>query len=280
MKITAIIENTSPDPNLITEPGLALYIEMANKRILFDTGVSGNIIGNAKKLNIPLEQIDACIISHGHFDHTGGLEDFLKINSKASVYMKPSANGAYIFKLGPLKKNIAVPSNIFTDFKDRIKFIDKKSEIMPGVMIITDIKQTHPLGKQNAKFFIKTDTGLVKDTFTHELIVLLTENNKSVAITGCSHNGIQNMIDSVKVNVSNISLNSVFGGFHLMTIPLLKNSMAGTPEEIRSLGKALLAYDIPKIYTMHCTGQKAYGILKQEMGNRLEYMPSGLSVTI
>ncbi|MBN2439440.1 MAG: MBL fold metallo-hydrolase, partial [Deltaproteobacteria bacterium] len=170
LKITALVENTSPNPDLFTESGLSLYIETADKRILFDTGVTGKIIDNAEKLNVSLDKIDLCVISHGHFDHTGGLINFLKLNAKAPVYMKPDARGAYFFKMGPVKKYIGIPPGVFTMFEDRIDYIDKKTEIAPGVTIITDIPQTRPLGKQNAKFFRKTENGLVKDLFSHELI--------------------------------------------------------------------------------------------------------------
>ena len=282
MKITNLIENTNlnNNPDLATESGLSLHIAVGGKKILFDTGMSPKFIQNAKILGVPLDGIDICIISHGHFDHTGGLMAFLKINKKVKVYMKESAKGDYIFKMGPIKKVIGVPKGVFNLHSERIHFIDKFTEISENVFIITDIEQKRPLTKGNKKLFKKIDGKLIQDDFQHELIAVIKEKDGIVGITGCSHNGIQNMIDAIKDKFRDDPVKAVLGGFHLMGIPLLKNSMAGKPDEIKAIGKELLTYDIPQIYTMHCTGMKAFGFLEGVMGDRLKYSTTGDEIEI
>lgn len=282
MQITAIIENTAiSEKKLAAESGLSLFIEKDGKKILFDTGLSPKMIENAKELNIPLENIDFCVISHGHFDHVGCLEEFMKINTKAKIYMRKGVDGNYFAKIGPFKKFIGVPHHIFEQFKDRIEFIDEKFQPIPGVYLITEINRTRPLAKGNFKLRQMTNTGLVQDEFKHELAMcLMGENKKAVVITGCSHNGVLNMVDSVKKNLPDITITNVLGGFHLMTIPFLKNNMAGTPEEVQAIARELQTYNMEKIYTMHCTGMKAYGILKSVLGDSIEYFHGGSKIQI
>ena len=87
MKVTVLIENTSQRNDLTAEHGLSLYIETDTHNILFDTGQSGAFADNAAKLGIDLTQVDLCILSHGHYDHGGGLQTFLEVNSGAPVYV-------------------------------------------------------------------------------------------------------------------------------------------------------------------------------------------------
>jgi 7,8-dihydropterin-6-yl-methyl-4-(beta-D-ribofuranosyl)aminobenzene 5'-phosphate synthase len=282
MKITAIIENTCLSAlNLATESGLSLLIEKDDKKILFDTSLSPKMIQNAHKLNIPLDEMDICIISHGHFDHVGGLEEFMKINKKAKIYMRKGVDEAYFAKFGPIKKFVGVPPQIFENFKNRIEIIDQNLEPLPGVHLITEIKRTRPLGKGNLKLRQLTEKGLVQDDFQHELAMCLTEKpNEGIVITGCSHNGVLNMVDSVKNSLPTINITTVLGGFHMMTIPFLKNNMAGTPQEVRSIAQEFQTYDFKKVYTMHCTGMKAFGILKSVLGEILEYLHGGTCIEI
>lgn len=283
MKITAIIENSKIESNspLLTEAGLALYIETTKNKILFDTGISSKMIHNAKQLGIPLDQVDICIISHGHFDHTGGLMAFLRLNQKANVYIKKGADKQFFFKIGFLKKNVSAPSEIFTTYKDRIIWIDKLSQVIEDVFLITDIAQPHPLYGGFRRLLVKEEHQFKQDTFAHELIALIKDSSgKSIAITGCSHNGILNMIDTIKSVFPKESITAIFGGFHFVGIPVIKNSMAATSSEVIEIGRQLLTCNIPKIYTMHCTGIKAFNILKGIMGDTLSYFSTGESIDI
>ena len=91
MKITALAENVSTTEDLGSEHGLSLFIETEAHKLLFDTGQGSLFAENAVKLGVDLKQVERCVISHGHYDHTGGLYPFLSINSKAKVYIKKEA---------------------------------------------------------------------------------------------------------------------------------------------------------------------------------------------
>jgi 7,8-dihydropterin-6-yl-methyl-4-(beta-D-ribofuranosyl)aminobenzene 5'-phosphate synthase len=282
MRITSIIENNKikSDSILQCEAGLALYIETTKNKILFDTGLSSKMVQNAKLLGIPLEDVDICIISHGHFDHTGGLSEFLRLNQKARVYMKKGADGKFYFKLGIFKKNVSVPSEVFTLFNNRIIWVDELIQVSDNISIITEIIQKRPLYGGYRKLLIKEGSQFKQDLFSHELIAYIKDKGKSVAFTGCSHNGILNMIDTIRADFPEEEISAIMGGFHLIGIPIFSNSMGSTQDEVMGIGKELLAYNIPKIYTMHCTGMKAFKILKKVMGDTLFYFATGEIVDI
>ena len=90
MKITTLMDD-QPSSSFKNEHGLSFYIQAHNTNILFDTGASSLYLENARKLSLPIEEVDTLIISHGHYDHTGGLSDFLKINKNAKIYMQKDA---------------------------------------------------------------------------------------------------------------------------------------------------------------------------------------------
>src|SRR4030042_201329 len=136
MKIVTLIDNIVYKTGLIAEHGFSVYLETGDKKILFDTGQSGNFIKNASLLGIDITSVDYCIVSHGHYDHTGGLYEFCKVNSKAKILMKKEA------MLQKYKSNtsyIGVPFSAFL-FNNRIEFIDKKFNLTEELIIIPEIK--------------------------------------------------------------------------------------------------------------------------------------------
>jgi 7,8-dihydropterin-6-yl-methyl-4-(beta-D-ribofuranosyl)aminobenzene 5'-phosphate synthase len=280
MEITVIIENdTKPEnANLDTHSGLALYIITdKGKKILFDTGASTTaLINNAKKLGIDLKEIELCIISHAHFDHAGGLSSFLDINQRAKVYfLKAAHQSDSFFKKAFLKKFIGIPKIIFQKYLERIEFIDEFTQINDEIEIISEIEISHPLAKGNFSMFQKRDGKFFPDKFKHELICTIKSTNGLIVITGCSHSGILNMLETTAKQYPDTKIHAVLGGFHLMTIPFLKNSMAGSEADITEIAKGLQTFNIPHIYSMHCTGRKPYGVMKRVLKNSLEFLNAG-----
>ena len=95
MIITTLVENLSVSNEYTNKHGLSFHIKTKNHNILFDLGPDNSFLENAKKLNIDISDVDIAIISHGHSDHGGGLESFLKNNNKAKVYINKNAFGLY-----------------------------------------------------------------------------------------------------------------------------------------------------------------------------------------
>ena len=277
MKITTLIENraSNTEPGLASEWGLSLHIAFNNQSILFDTGASGSFADNAKLLSVNLNSVEVAVLSHHHFDHGGGLRRFLELNSKAKVYLADVPNGeCYVRILGLLNKYIGLDKEIINEYHDRFEIVSKPTEILPDVYIFPNILSIHPKPIGNKQLYLKKDGNLIPDDFTHETVMAIKDNGKLVIFTGCSHNGILNMVDTVVKEFEGIPIKAMIGGFHLLASPPF-NFMAGTRSEVKNLGKSVLNYPIEVTYTGHCTGKKAFEVLKSVMGDKIRDLRTG-----
>ncbi len=255
MKITVLTENTSRC-GLPVEHGLSLYIEANGRKILFDTGQSGLFADNAERLSVDLSAVELAVLSHGHYDHGGGLGRFLEINKKAPVYMSRYAfekhyNG---------ERYIGLDESL-----DRSRFIftDGVTKIADGLTLYScsDMEKIIDLGAFGLNML--EGERLVPDDFRHEHYLLIEENGKRVLISGCSHKGIVNIMNRFKPDV-------LIGGFHFSKIE--------PGEKLKALAETLGKFDTV-YYTCHCTGERQFEFMKQYM-NRLNYISTGEAVEI
>jgi 7,8-dihydropterin-6-yl-methyl-4-(beta-D-ribofuranosyl)aminobenzene 5'-phosphate synthase len=277
MQVISLIENTGllDRKDLRTEHGLALFISSKDQRILFDTGISGNFYLNAQKLNVNTAKITLAVISHHHFDHGGGLATFLGANHQARVYLRDSnTEQFYLDIFGLIRRRIGLDETLFQLHPQRFVHVSEFSEITPDVFILTKINKRHTMPKGNRYLFSGTGSSKRLDDFEHEMILVIRQSTGLVVFTGCAHHGILNMLDAVLDHFPGQTIKAVFGGFHLIDLPLI-NSMAGSKADVEELGQTILKYPIEKIYTGHCTGLKAYRILKKVLGAKLEYLATG-----
>lgn len=282
MRVVALIENTKLEEreDLVEEHGLSLYIECNDMHILFDTGATDAFNQNAVALGVDLSEVDTLVVSHHHFDHGGGLDRFLKVNQKAKVHIRQSEDEDFYFRVPViLCRYIGLDQELLEMQADRINFVDGFTEILPNVYILTEIPQRYPPPKGNRRLFVRRGKVFTPDSFKHELIMVVKEQDELVVFTGCAHNGILNMVAEVTRQFPNMPIKGVFGGFHLMGLPKL-NTMAGSKGEVRGIGKELLKYPVERFYTGHCTGRKAYRVLKGVMADKLVYFPTGSEVAL
>ena len=282
MRVTVLVENTrlGDRSDLQAEHGLSLHIEHQGQQILFDTGASDAFHHNAERLGVDLAAVDLAVISHHHYDHGGGLPQFLEKNSRAKVYLRShDATGLYARLLGGLiKRPIGLDRTLFETYADRFEFVDQPTEIAPDLFVLTEIGEPYPLPKGNRYLFAEKEGAFSPDRFDHELVMVLRQEDGLVVCTGCSHRGILNMVDTVTQQFEGIPIRAVFGGFHLSSPPL--NLMAGSRAEVEEISRQMLRYPIARTYTGHCTGAKAYRILKGVMGDKLASMPTGSSMPV
>ena len=277
MKITTLVENDCADVSseLNSEWGLSLHIEFGGHSILFDTGQSGAFADNAERLKIDISSVEMMVLSHHHFDHGGGLKKFFSLNSNAKVYLAESSNSdCYARVLKIFKKYIGLDTSVLSEFSDRFVFINKATEILPNVFVFPNILNNHPKPIGNKRLYLKKGGVLVHDDFSHELVMAIKDEDGLVIFTGCSHNGLLNMVDTVSEKFKGVPIKAVIGGFHLVSSPLF-NFMAGTRNDIEKLGKSVLNYPVDMTFTCHCTGKKAYEVLKSVMGNQLTGIKTG-----
>ncbi len=274
MKIKALIENKSCDPKLKPEHGLSIYIDTGTTRLVIDTGESGDFLENAEKMGVEIETVDSIIATHSHADHTGGLIRLLEKNRKAKLYMSRYADQKLFYKIAFLKRSIETPEKVFTTYKERINFVDNFLELDKDVFLVSGFANKYPIPATNKKLYALSNNSYIRDTFNHELAVVLKNSGKLVIITGCSHNGVDNMIEEVQKYFPGYPIQTVIGGFHLMSFVLPKY-LGEKKKNIINLGERLLDYNIEKTYTCHCTGDRGFNILKDVMGTQLQYLKTG-----
>jgi len=277
MRVTTLIENrpSKTDSHLVAEWGLSLHITFSSHDILFDTGNSGSFVKNAELLSVNVSSIDTAVLSHHHFDHGGGLRRFLETNPNAQVHLGEPPGGECFARPRPfMKKYVGLDKALMTDYPDRFKTVSKPTEILTDVFVFPHISGPYPKPAGNKRLLVRRDGKLIPDDFTHEIVMAIQENNQLIIFTGCSHNGVLNMVDTVAREFKGVPIKAVIGGFHLVASPPF-NFMAGSKHEVEDLAKKLLDYPIDRIYTGHCTGTRAFAVLKAVMGEQITDLETG-----
>lgn len=254
MRVSVLIENTARCNALTVEHGLSLYIETGEKRFLFDTGATGAFADNARKMGVDLSEVDALILSHGHYDHGGGIETFLECNSTAPVYLSDHAFGEHYNGAG---KYIGLPRQL--ENHPRLISVTDGLTLALGVTLecCRDAEPKYPLEPFGLQ--IKKEGLLRPERFDHELY-LVVEEDQRICFSGCAHRGVENIVHWLAPDV-------LIGGFHF------KQLQPGDPR--LNLAAERLLESPCEYYTCHCTGQAQYAYLKQKMGNRLHDLSTG-----
>lgn len=259
MKIISLLENTTQNEALSTEHGLSLYIETAHHKILFDMGQTELFADNANRLGIDLSQVDIAILSHGHYDHGGGLARFLECNQKAPVYVskfafEPHYNGS--------TKYIGLDPTLQSN--GRLVFTEDETVIDTELRLYTcnEKPRMYDLGSFGLTVLQpSTPDHFLPDDFRHEQYLLVNENDKRVLISGCSHKGILDLTNWFQPDI-------LVGGFHFSKLPL--------DDTLKGYAEYLDQYTT-HFYTYHCTGTEQYLFMKQFM-ERLDYLSTGDSI--
>lgn len=273
MIIKTLVENTSISKDFGNEHGLSLYIQTNVLKILFDVGASKLFLKNAEKLGVNITDVDFLVISHGHYDHGGGLKTFFKENTKAKVFLHHLA----------FEKHYAIRPNDKLDFiglEDELKqnkqivFTSDRFYIRNGIQVFSNVVQREAQPKLNIGLLTEQNERMIADAFAHEQNLIIEEDGKTLLVTGCAHNGIINILEHFQ-EIKGCMPDFVIGGFHL-------SSRSGGNEDsdmIDRIGKYLMATNA-KFYTCHCTGIEAYERLKSVMGDNIDYLSAGSEITI
>lgn len=282
MRVTCLIENdrVAGRDDLVAEFGLSIHIRHGDLEILFDTGATGAFADNAERLGIDLAAVDLAVLSHQHFDHGGGLERFLTANERARVHLRAAGWAPRFFRaLVVIKRPIGLDPALLERFANRLELVTESAEIAPGVVVVTEIGSEHRRPQGNRYLFVERAGSLEPDPFEHELLLVVRDEDGLVVFTGCSHHGILNMIEAARRRFPGLPVKAVFGGFHLIGLPI-GDTMAAPPEEVASIGRTVLELTNGPVYTGHCTGHKAFGALAGVMGESLRAFPTGSSVEV
>ena len=266
MRATVLVDNISNN-GLNGEWGLSIYIEYHGQNILLDTGASGLFLENANKIGKNIEDIDYAVLSHAHYDHAYGMKTFFDNNEKSKFYLrKGSAENCYSKKWF-FHKYIGLPKGILETNKKRIVFAEDDYTLCPGISLIPHkTAGLSQIGRKN-NMYIRTKSGWKPDDFSHEQSLVIETDKGLVIFNSCSHGGADNIINEVKQTYPNQNICALVGGFHLFE---------KKDTEVRKLAKNIKETGITAIYTGHCTGDCAYRVLEEELGEIVHQFYSGL----
>ena len=269
MKIICLMENTALSDNILSEHGFSLYVETKRHRLLIDAGQSEAFAENANTLGVDLSKVDMAMLSHGHYDHSGGLMKFADINEKALIYMQSNAGGEYYHTNDTLEKYIGIDKEILK--LPQVKLVDGNMRIDQEISMFAGVKGRRHFPSGNLELTRKLSDGtFIQDDFSHEQYVVIEEDGQMVLISGCAHNGILNILGEFK-QLYGCDPDMVISGFHLMK----KDGYSDEDvENIKAIADELKSMDTT-FYTGHCTGIEPFDIMKEIMGEKLHYMHSG-----
>lgn len=282
MKIKILIENTTSTPHLKCEHGLSIYIEYNEKRILLDAGSTSAFIDNAKNLNVDLEQIDFLVLSHGHYDHSGGLEEYFKMNPSKKVYAMAGIDGDYYSASGGDIHFIGVPKEVYPTYQGNFVLLKETTKLSDGVYIVPHKNPSELTGVgERAKLFKKQNNEYVPDDFSHELSLVFDTHSGLVIFNSCSHSGIERIIKEVRGYFGEEKKIAAFvGGLHMKGKCGGKEICTFTEKEIEKIVDFIQCNNVEKLYTGHCTGIVGYEMLRKYMENNVEYISTGNEINI
>ena len=253
LRITTLVENTALKKEHLAEHGLSFWIEIGNRKILFDTG-QGNVIShNAEVFGIPLEETDAIVLSHGHYDHTGGLGEVWKLATKAVIFAHPDAfSHKYSRHADGTVHEIGMP--ISDRYKTEHNVNKGPVEVCKGLHLSGAVPRLTDFEDTGGMFFLDGTCEKI-DPLNDDQAAFIETSSGTVVISGCAHSGIINILDYVRSLTRNKPIHTVIGGMHLLSAS--DKRMSRTLAELRKFG-------LKQLLPAHCTGFAATAALCRE----------------
>ena len=269
-ELTILVDNVAPD-GLEAEHGFSLWLEVSGRHLLFDTGQSAMLGRNAGRLGIDLSQADALVLSHGHYDHTGGVAVALDRASDAEIYLHPAALGSHYSIRGGVVRDIAMPRGS----RDALERATKETHwVTEPVSLGADVWLSGPIARLTAfedpggPFFLDGERS-APDPIADDLALWVCTERGLVVICGCCHSGLVNTLLQAEHVSGESRLLAVVGGLHLGEASDLR--LEETVRELRARGAQL-------VVPCHCTGEVAALRLEDRLGSRVVRGGVGVSL--
>ena len=278
LSIKVLVENKVNREGLLGEHGMSLFIQCDGEKVLFDTGYREALDYNARELGVDLNEIEKIVLSHGHFDHTGGLMKMTIGNKKRRVYGHPDLFNEHYSVKGDKELSIGIPFSR-TELEDKgLEFtLDRAPiEVCPGLITSGEIPRKIPLKGNNLK--VKGKNGWEADPFLDDMCMMADTSWGYVLILGCTHSGLENTLAHAMSQAKGKAIRAVIGGMHLV-----KSDEREIERNIRLLRDAGIEYAFPN----HCTGFNASCQIRSEyrdkfseasVGNEYVFHPEGLEI--
>ena len=267
---TIVIDNIA-DEGLTAEWGFCVLINSNGIRVLLDTGASEKYLQNVEKLGIDLSDVDYAVLSHAHYDHSGGYRAFFSRNDKAKLYVSACCAEDCYAKHGFLRKYIGIPKGILSRYADRIERAEDFTQLADGIYLVSHQGRDLSMIGQKAHMYRKIKGRLQADDFSHEQSLVFSTAKGLVVFNSCSHAGIQNIVNDVAQCLPGQHIHMIIGGMHLCD---------SADAEVHKVAGIIKTLAVDHVITGHCTGDKAYAILKEELGEHISQTSVGLTITV
>ena len=259
LRMTVLAENTAGGANLLGEHGLAFWIEADGRRILFDTGQGKVLHHNAQCLEVPLDAAQMVVISHGHFDHTGGLKDVLGTAGQIDLYLHPAAlKEKYHREKTPPHRSIGIPALDEQALHERTRnlmWTGVPTKLMGGVYVTGEIPRRNDFEDTGGPFY-RDESCTEADPLLDDQALYIEMPVGTVVVLGCAHAGVVNTLDYIAELTGQVQVYAVLGGMHLVN---------ATPQRLEATVAALKRYGVKKVGTAHCTGMRAASYLWSQL---------------
>ena len=267
VRMTVLIDNVATEP-MAAEWGLSIFITAGDRKILLDTGAGHLFAQNAELLGIDLSDVDFGVLSHAHYDHADGMDTFFALNRKAPFLVRAgSCENCYSIKNGALEY-IGIRSGILEEYKARIQYISGTQEIAQGIWLVPHQRKDYSTIALRNDLYAMHNGERCPDDFAHEQSLVLETEKGLIVFNSCSHTGMINVLADIREMLGRDDICAYVGGLHLYKM---------TDEELNFLCGEIGNTSVEQIFTGHCTGDHAFGILKAELGGRIEQFSSGFS---
>lgn len=269
-KLTVLVDNTGFN-GLDGEWGLSVLCQHEGKTILCDAGQTDLFAKNMELLGFDINDVEYATLSHAHYDHGGGMETFFKKNSKAKFFIRDGFERGCYYKRLFVSRYIGLDTTVFSRFSDRIVTVSGEGNyaLFGGAYLVPHKTEgLEKIGKRE-HMYLKTRGGWTPDSFRHEQSLVLDTDQGLVIINSCSHGGAENIINEVRACFPDKRVCALIGGLHLYR---------RTDKEVREIAKQIKNTGIGYVLTGHCTKDRAYKILEEELGDTLHALHVGLTV--
>ncbi len=276
LNITILTENLVKKRGLLAEHGLSFWIENGSERVLFDTGQTDVFRRNAHQLGVDLATAQAIVLSHGHYDHTGGLPYFPFEEARPRIFIHPDA---FLPKYGKASRldephhPIGIPftRQSLPQMENRLMLNTSTMQVSENMTVCTDIPRTVDFEQVSSDLMVEKNELLVQDNMHDEQLLVISRPQGLVVVVGCSHPGIVNALKYVQLFYPDQPIHTVIGGMHLEKVD---------PERLQLTFDAFRKMDIRQLVPLHCTGQNVIWRLKREFGERVLIRCTGETIQV
>lgn len=263
-KVTTIVENTVPtSAGMLGEHGLAFLIETDDTKILFDTGQGMAVVNNLTKTGRDVKDIAVVALSHGHYDHSGGLKSLLDAGARFNLFAHPDV---FTEKVAPYPGRGIVPIGIAVTRDELagrgvdVRLHTEPAGVAPGITATGEIQMDNDFEKIEPILLVRRDGAEVPDPLADDQALILDTEKGVVVLLGCAHRGVVNTLNRVAALTGGSAIHAVMGGFHLERAP---------DAQIEKTIAALRGFDPKMIGLAHCTGMRAAVPLVNAFGGRV-----------